>query len=61
MITITGTPEETDYIIEQLACGACEGCPGRAECQGNGKKREPDEGQSCGEVIRRHIEIINRE
>lgn len=61
MITIIGTTEETDYIIEQLACGACEGCPGRAECRESREKDEPDDGQSCGEVIRRHIEIINRE
>lgn len=58
MITIIGTPEETDYIIEQLACGACEGCPGRAECR-TIRVNEPDDGQSCGEVIRRHIKIVN--
>ena len=59
MITIRGTTEETDYIIEQLACGACEGCPGRGECKKQRDTGEPDDGESCGEVIHRHINIEN--
>lgn len=59
MITITGTAAETDYIIEQLACGACEGCPAQTECKGAGKRDKTDDGLSCGELIRRHIKIIN--
>ena len=59
MITIRGTTEETDYIVEQLACGACEGCPGRVECRKQRNTEEPDDGESCGEVIRRNINIEN--
>lgn len=59
MITITGTAAETDYIIEQLACGSCEGCPAQKECKGAGKREGTDDELSCGERIRRHIKIIN--
>lgn len=59
MIKITGTERETDYIIEQLACGTCERCPGRKECQKNKAEKGKGEKESCGETIRRHIEIIN--
>lgn len=59
MITIIGTEKETDCIIEQLACGACEYCIVRADCPGI-RVKEPDDGKSCGEKIRRHIKIINK-
>ena len=59
MITITGTVAETDYIIEQLACGSCEGCPAQAECKEVEKRDKTDDELSCGELIRRHIKIIN--
>lgn len=48
MITIIGTTEETDYIIEQLACGACEGCPGRAECRKAEKRTSRTTGKAAG-------------
>lgn len=59
MIKIVGTEKETDYIIEQLACGTCESCPGHKECRGNKEEKGKGEMESCGETIRRHIEIIN--
>lgn len=71
MITIQGTEEEIDYIIDCMI-GNCEGCQGREECK---KEREQcdncqggktcdeciEEGKSCGEVIREHINIIVEE
>lgn len=57
MITITGTVAEIDYIIEQLACGVCEGCPAAVGCR-KSERWKPEDGQSCGEKIRRHIKII---
>ena len=59
MIRITGTEKETDYIIAQLACGTCEGCPGRKACKGNKTEKGKEEKESCGETIRKCIEIIN--
>lgn len=59
MIRITGTEKETDYIIEQLACGTCEGCPGREICKENKTEKGKGEKESCGETIRKCIEIIN--
>lgn len=62
MITVIGAQQEIDYVVEQLACGSCEECPGRVECDTRRKSaREPGEGESCGEVIRRHIITVREE
>lgn len=59
-MTIIGTEKETDYVIEQMAYGSCDGCPAYKTCKGEKRKKEydKDNGESCGEAIRKHIKII---
>lgn len=63
VLTIMGTVEETDNIVEMMAlAGACDICPGAHECKQH--KEEPEntgsawEKLSCGEVIRKNVNII---
>jgi hypothetical protein len=65
MITITGTQEETDNVVEMMAlAGACDICPGAAECRQHRNDPEDDANQweqlSCGEVIRHNVKIEER-
>ena len=63
MLTIMGTVEETDNIVEMMAVArACDICPGAHECEQH--KDDPEnngsewEKLSCGEVIRKNVNII---
>lgn len=62
MLKIIGTEEETDNVIEMMAlAGACNICPGAAECKAHKEEKpgDPWEELSCGEVIRHNVTIIN--
>lgn len=67
MITIKGTEEETDYIIDCMIDN-CDGCPARKACREESKACKNcidkscdvciEEGKRCGEMIREAINII---
>ena len=61
MITIKGTEEEIDFLIDCMV-GRCDGCEAREACNKDEDQFEINEytgeRKSCGEVIREAINII---